>query len=256
MTLKLPHTLTFSAPSAGVQGELEAVTSAPGSIGLLLIEDHLVMRAALRLLLDNCRELRVVGEAANRGEALSLCARLQPDVVLLDLDLADGSSVEEIPLLLEAAPAARVLVLTGMTDVALHCRALGRGAVGLVRKDQPPEVLLLAIERVWRGELWVEPTLMRSALSQNPLAQPVGAERGRRDIVGVASLTPREREIIAYVGQGLKSKQMAHHLYLSERTIHNHLASVFRKLDVSDRVELVLFAQRHGLLSLPAAVPP
>jgi len=213
---------------------------------LLLVEDHLVMRAALRLLLDHNAELAVVGEAAHRKEALALATSLQPDVILLDLELADGSSEAEIPNLLEAAPQARVLVLTGTTDLALHCRALGLGAAGVVRKNQPPETLLLALERVRNGELWVEPALMRTALSQNATPE-------RRGTVGVNALTPREREIVVLVGEGLKNKQIARRLYLSERTVHNHLASIFRKIEVSDRLDLVLFAQRHGLLAGPSA---
>lgn len=212
---------------------------------LFLIEDHLVMRAALKLLLDSRADLQVVGEAANREEALhGLQSSLQtPDIILLDLELSDGTSADFIPMLRQAAPTSRVLVLTGTPDMTLHRRALGLGAMGLVRKEQPPETLLRAIERVRNGEVWIEPALM-----QNTFATPQHFA-GESDIkMRIASLSPREREIVALIGHGLKNKPLAARLFLSERTVHSHLASIFRKLSVADRTELALFAAHHGLL--------
>ncbi len=216
---------------------------------LFLIEDHLVMRAALKLLLDSRADLQVVGEAANRGEALhGLQSSLQaPDIILLDLELSDGTSADFIPMLRQAAPSSRVLVLTGTPDMTLHRRALGLGAMGLVRKEQPPETLLRAIERVRNGEVWIDPVLM-----QNTFATPqhLASESDiQSDIkMRIASLSPREREIVALIGQGLKNKPIAARLFLSERTVHSHLSSIFRKLSVADRTELALFAAHHGLL--------
>ena len=212
---------------------------------LFLIEDHLVMRAALKLLLDSRADLQVVGEAANREEALhGLQSSLQtPDIILLDLELSDGTSADFIPMLRQTAPSSRVLVLTGTPDMTLHRRALGLGAMGLVRKEQPPETLLRAIERVRNGEVWIEPALM-----QNTFATPQHLA-GESDIkMRIASLSPREREIVALIGQGLKNKPIAARLFLSERTVHSHLSSIFRKLSVADRTELALFAAHHGLL--------
>lgn len=212
---------------------------------LFLIEDHLVMRAALKLLLDSRADLQVVGEAANRAEALRglLELSLPPDIILLDLELSDGAGVDFIPILLEAASPCRVVVLTGTPDMALHRRALELGAMGLVRKEQPPETLLRAIERVRNNEMWIEPALMQSAL-----AAPHHSDGDSNIKARIATLSPREREIVALIGQGLKNKPIAARLFLSERTVHSHLASIFRKLSVADRTELALFAARHKLL--------
>lgn len=212
---------------------------------LFLIEDHLVMRAALKLLLDSRADLQVVGEAANREEALhGLQSSLQtPDIILLDLELSDGTSADFIPMLRQTAPSSRVLVLTGTPDMTLHRRALGLGAMGLVRKEQPPETLLRAIERVRNGEVWIEPALM-----QNTFATPQHLASESDIKMRIASLSPREREIVALIGQGLKNKPIAARLFLSERTVHSHLSSIFRKLSVADRTELALFAAHHGLL--------
>jgi len=112
-----------------------------------------------------------------------------------------------------------------------------------VRKEQPPETLLRAIERVRNGEVWIEPALM-----QNTFATPQHLASESDIKMRIASLSPREREIVALIGQGLKNKPIAARLFLSERTVHSHLSSIFRKLSVADRTELALFAAHHGLL--------
>jgi DNA-binding NarL/FixJ family response regulator len=216
-----------------------AMTSA-APIQILIVEDHLIMSTALRLLLNSQANFSVVGEASNREAACELTAKTLPDIVLLDLFLSDGDSIALIPALLESAPQARIVVLTGAPDIALHRRALTLGATGLVLKEQPAEVLLTAIERVHKGEVWIDSTLLAELMKPAP---PAIAESGP-----VASLTAREREIVGAIGIGLRNKQIAERFFISERTVHNHLASIFRKLDVSDRLELALYAGSHGLV--------
>jgi two-component system nitrate/nitrite response regulator NarL len=207
-------------------------------IQVLIVEDHLIMSTALRLLLNSQANLCVIGEASNRGAACELATRIAPDIVLLDLFLSDGESLPLIPALLDVAPQARIVILTGAPDIALHRRALTLGATGIVLKEQPAEVLLSAIERVYSGEIWIDRSLLAELM--NPASPPVSGP--------IASLTPREREIIGAVGIGLRNKQIAERFFISERTVHNHLASIFRKLDVGDRLELALYASSHGLL--------
>ncbi len=207
-------------------------------IQVLIVEDHLIMSTALRLLLNSQANLSVAGEASNRTAAREMAESTLPDIVLLDLFLTDGDSLPLIPDLLKIAPKARIVVLTGAPDVALHRRALTLGATGLVLKEQPAEVLLTAIERVHGGEVWIDRSLLTELMmpAPTPVASPI------------TSLTPREREIIGAIGIGLKNKQISERLFISERTVHNHLASIFRKLDVSDRLELAIYAGNNGLL--------
>ncbi|RYG67297.1 response regulator transcription factor [bacterium] len=211
------------------------------SIRVLIVEDHLIMSTALRLLLNSQENLCVVGEASNRDKARELAATTSPDIVLLDLFLTDGDSLPLVSDIRVAAPRARVVILTGSPDVSLHRRALKLGATGLVLKEQPADVLLTAIDRVHQGEVWIDRSLLAQLMAPEPVAAPCPAD----------SLTPREREIIGAIGIGLKNKQIADRFFISERTVHNHLASIFRKLEVSDRLELALYAGNHGLL-LPA----
>lgn len=211
-------------------------------IQVLIVEDHLIMSTALRLLLNSQSHLNVLGEASNRVAAREMATALAPDIVLLDLFLTDGESLSLVPELLEIAPKTRVLVLTGVPDTAIHRRALALGVTGLILKEQSADVLICAIERVHSGQIWIDPSLLSELVAPvAPIAAPI------------ASLTAREREIIGAVGLGLRNRQIAERLFISERTVHNHLASIFRKLGVGDRLELAIYAGDHGLLEPRAA---
>jgi len=218
------------------------------SIHVLLIEDHAVVRAGLRLLLESRPGLVVVGEAANHADALALATREQPDVILLDLALGAENGLDLLPRLLTAAGRARVLILTGVVDVEDHRQAIRRGAMGLVLKEQAPEVLLKAIEKVHAGEVWLDRAMLARVLGEmvSGAAKPANVEATQ-----IATLTEREREVIALVGEGLKNKQIGDRLSISETTVRHHLTSAFAKLGVESRLEMVIFAHRHGLHKWP-----
>lgn len=218
-------------------------------IRVLIVDDHAVVRAGLRMLLESHPGMSVVGEAGNRAGALAAAAREKPDVILLDLDLGGSSALDFLSELLVAAPRARVLILTGVSDSELHRSAMRLGAVGLVFKEQAPETLLKAIEKVHAGESWLERTMMADLIDEMAHArqpQPADPEAAR-----IAKLTDREREIIAFLGEGLKNKQIAGHLFISEVTVRHHLTAIFAKLGVADRLDLLIYAYRHGLARPP-----
>jgi DNA-binding NarL/FixJ family response regulator len=210
----------------------------------LIVDDHLVVRAGLRLLIESRPGLVVVGEAANHADALSLAAREQPDIILLDLALGAESGRDLLPELRSAASQSRVLVLTGVSDAVEHRQAIRQGAIGLVLKEQAPEVLLKAIEKVYAGEVWLDRAMLANVLGEMVLggAKPADAEATR-----IAMLTDREREVIALVGEGLKNKQIGDRLSITETTVRHHLTSIFTKFGVESRLEMVIFAHRHGL---------
>ena len=130
--------------------------SPPSPIRILIVDDHAVMRMGLRLLLEGQPDLLVVGEAATSAEALAAATCGAPDVILLDLDLGGESAIDSLPALRTAAPQARVLLLTGVRDPALHRQAVRCGAMGLIRKETAAGVLLQAIRKVQAGEVWLE----------------------------------------------------------------------------------------------------
>jgi two-component system nitrate/nitrite response regulator NarL len=225
------------------------MTTAPiPSIRVLLVEDHAVVRAGLRLLIESRRGLSVVGEAANHADALALTAREQPDIILLDLDLGTENGLNILPGLRAAAGQAHVLVLTGVRDVAEHHRAIRQGAMGLVLKEHAPEVLLKAIEKVHAGEIWLDRAMLATVLNEMVSGQagPANAEATR-----IATLTERERQVIGLVGEGLKNKQIGDRLSITETTVRHHLTSIFTKLGVGSRLEMVIFAHRHNLTTWP-----
>jgi DNA-binding NarL/FixJ family response regulator len=224
-----------------------AVQQDAAPIRILLVEDHLLVRTALRMLIDATPSLRVVGEASNCADGLAQAARERPDIVLLDLVLGAESGLDLLPELARTVPDARVIVLSGVQDVNMRRQAIRLGAMGLVHKDAAAEVLLKAIERVHRGEAWIDRMLTADALRHAALMERANIGENDR----IASLTPRERELVALVGEGLKNRQITERLKISEATVRNHLTSIFSKLEVGDRFELALYAYRHRLAKLP-----
>jgi two-component system nitrate/nitrite response regulator NarL len=219
-------------------------------VRVLIVDDHGIMRAGLRMLLESQPDITVVGEAATCAEALALANCTQPDIILLDLDLGGENAIESMPALLSTAPETRILVLTGVRDPEVHRQAIRHGAVGLVLKEKAVETLLEAITRVRAGEVWLEPTMIARVLGD--LTRPQPSPQISPEAAKIARLTEREREVIALVGEGLRNKHIAERLYISEATVRHHLTAIFAKLGVSDRFELAIYAYQHGLAKPPA----
>jgi two-component system nitrate/nitrite response regulator NarL len=218
-------------------------------IRILLVDNHIVMRQGLRMLIESQRDMKVVAEAARCDEALEATAQEIPDIVLLDLDLGVCSGLDIIPQLISNHKDVRVLVLTGVRDCELHRRAIRLGAAGIVMKEQEGETLLKAIRKVSACEMWIDRSttaFIFQELHRDSKSRRLDTERARID-----SLTPREREVVALIAQGLGASRIAKELFISEKTVRNHLASIFDKLTVSDRLELAIYAVRHGMAPLP-----
>ncbi|MGA9773740.1 MAG: response regulator transcription factor [Blastocatellia bacterium] len=218
-------------------------------IRVLLVDDHLVVRTGLRMIIDSQPDMKMVGEAGNRAEALALAASENPDIILLDLDMGDFNGTEIIADLLAAANAARIIILTGMRSTEVYKKALMLGAMGIVAKDKAADVLINAIKVVRRGEAWLDPATTASMLGEmsrapKPKTPDPEAEK-------IATLTNREREVVTLIGEGIRNKEIADRLFISETTVRHHLTSIFDKLDVGDRVELLIYAYKHKLADPP-----
>ena len=214
---------------------------------ILIIDDHLMVRAGLRMVLE-ASGIKVVAMAGGRAEALELAVSETPDVILLDFDLAGEDGLSFLPELREAANNARVLVVTGIRDPETHRRAVRLGAMGVVLKDHTVEILIKAIEKVHAGEVWLDRTTMGNVL--NEMTRKT-SDQVDPDEAKLKTLTERERQVVTLIAEGLKNKQIAGRLFISETTVTHHLSSIFSKLDVSDRLELVLYAFGHNLARLP-----
>lgn len=232
-----------TAASVVALGE-EGASAAP--IRLLMVDDHAMVRRSLCGLLERYPHMRVAGEASTGQEALQWLQKETADIILLDLLLKNETGIDLLPLLQQAAPQARIIILTGWHDVLMHRRAISLGAQGLVLKDQAFDVLFKAIERVHQGEMWIDRNLMADVIAD------MNTSRHKPDpeIAKIATLSPREREVIELIGCGMKNKQIADRLFISETTVRHHLTSIFNKLEVTDRLELVIYAFRHKICVL------
>ena len=225
---------------------MEPSTSHAGTpIRVLLVDDHRVVRAGLRALLDYRPCFAVVGEADNLADALAVAGRERPDIILLDLLIGKENGLDYIPKLQAASKDSRVIILTCLHDSAVQRRALQLGAMGLVVKEESAEVLLKAIKKVHSGEAWIDRTMMAGLISE--ISRPGDKSEHTLQADRIETLTKREREVVKLVADGLKNKQIASRLSISAITVRHHLTAIFAKLEVADRFELIVFAHRNHL---------
>jgi DNA-binding NarL/FixJ family response regulator len=222
-------------------------------IRILLVDSHEMMRTALRLLIEKHGGITVVGEAACRDEAVAVATIEQPDITLVNFHLGSQEGFDFIPDLHAAARKTRVLVLTGVQDPDIHTRAMLLGAIGIVSKGQSAAVLTKALEKVSEGEAWIDRTTIANVLSE--LSHRNGSTQIDYDAVKIASLTRREKQVVSLACSGLRNKEIGSKLCISVATVRHHMGSIFSKLDVSGRLDLIIYANRHGLVDLRGADP-
>jgi DNA-binding NarL/FixJ family response regulator len=208
-------------------------------VRVLIADDHGIVRSGLRLLLERQPDIEVVGEAADGAEARELAIRERPDLAILDVRMPKLTGLQVTRELKRQAPEVAVLILSMHDDERYLFEALKAGASGYVLKTQADADLLEAIRAVERGEPFLTPT------AQQALIKDV-LERGREP--GEEDLTPREEEIVKLVAEAHTTKEIAEILHLSEKTVENHRGNAMRKLGMRDRVELVRYAIRRGLI--------
>lgn len=211
-------------------------------IRILLADDHAVLRAGLRALLETDEEFHVVAEAGDGDQTLRLVAKLEPDVVLFDLEMPGPGGIETTRRIVESAPKSRVLVLTAYEEDALVREAMAAGASGFIVKRAVESELLNAIRAVHRGQVYVHPFVLGALLKPPP---PKVAPPKVRDHDG---LTSREVEVLRFIAKGYTNRQVADALKLSIRTVESHRANLMGKLGMETRVQLVNYATEHKLL--------
>ena len=211
-------------------------------IRIVLADDHGVLRAGLKALLNADDEFHVVAEAWEGDQVLRLAAKLKPDVVLLDLNMPGPGNLEVTRRIIEAAPKSKVLVLTAYEEDGLVQEVLKAGASGYILKRAVESELLNAIRAVQRGEIYVHPFMMRALLK--PQGQKVAPKKDRDG----EALTPREVEVLRFIARGYTNRQISESLKLSVRTVESHRANLMGKLGLQTRVQLVRYAAEHKLL--------
>jgi DNA-binding NarL/FixJ family response regulator len=209
---------------------------------VLLADDHTLIRAGLRTLLESLQGVEVVGEAGDGHEALRLAEVLRPDVVLLDVGMPGLNGLEVAGRLVTSDPAIRVLILSMHTSEEYVLRALRAGCAGYLLKGSAVSELEIAVRAVARGETYLSP-----AVSKRVVDDYVSRTGGAADPLD--ALTPRQREILQLAAEGHSSKEIAQTLGLSPRTVEAHRAQLMERLDIHDLAGLVRFAVRVGLVT-------
>ncbi|MDN5564556.1 MAG: response regulator transcription factor [Luteococcus sp.] len=218
-------------------------------IRLLLADDQAMVRAGFRMVLDAQTDMSVIGEAGDGAEAVRLTGELSPDVVLMDIRMPTMDGVEATRRISEAyADATRVLVLTTFDLDEYVYAALQAGASGFLLKDAGPAELLAAIRAVHSGESVVAPSATRRLLERFLPSLPAGPLEQRNAQERLSVLTEREREILVEVGRGLTNSEIAGKLFLAEATVKTHIGHILAKLNLRDRIQMVVLAYDTGLV--------
>lgn len=211
-------------------------------IKILIADDHLIIRQGLRLILETESDFKLVGEASDGAEAVSLCKKLKPDVVLMDLRMPNMDGLTAIEKLREEQPEIAVIILTTFNEDELMLRGLQAGARGYLLKDTGRSTLFDTIRAASRGETLLKPEIMARVLAQK------NAPQTKSKSGSTFNLTEREYEVLESVARGERSKEVASHLGISERTVKAHLASIYNKLGVDSRAAAIAVAAQNGLL--------
>jgi DNA-binding NarL/FixJ family response regulator len=215
--------------------------SGPDPIRILVADDHPVYRDGLRLLVDRSPDLRLVGEAASGTAAVAIAAETSPDVILMDLRMPEMSGIEATRQILAGRPAARILVLTMSEDDDSLFAAMRAGARGYLPKDSDSDDLLRAIRAVAVGDV-----IFGESIATR-LQAFFGAGRARPASNPFPELTNREDEILELIARGTSNAAIARELGISDKTVRNHVANVFNKLQVADRAQAIVRAREAGL---------
>ncbi len=214
-------------------------------IKIIIADDQRLMREGLKTILELEEDMTVPGTAANGKEALELCRRLAPDIVLMDIRMPEMDGVEATKLITAEIPATRVIVVTTFDDDELIIKALKAGAKTYLLKDLPSEKLLSVIRATYEGDIVLQPEIAARLVERASGDQAADADRAPGH--QTEALTGREKEILALMAEGLNNSDIAARLYLSEGTVKNQVSVIYGKLGTNDRTQAVLLALKHHL---------
>lgn len=208
---------------------------------VVIADDHAVVRAGLRALIHDEIGLDLIGEAAGGFEAIELVEKNQPDVLVLDISMPDLDGISVTRKLKPNFPDLCILILTLHEDEAMLKEAIKAGASGYILKRAAESELISAIQVILRGDMYVDPSMLRSLLGESKPASP-------QQETPVESLTPRETDILKLIVGGYTNRQIGEHLNISIRTVEGHRANISDKLGLHSRLELVRYARQHGMI--------
>jgi DNA-binding NarL/FixJ family response regulator len=221
-----------------------------GGIHVAIADDYPVLLAGMRQSLAPCDEIVVVAECTRISDLLTQVALKKPDVVLLGCETSLENLAQQLRSVAERHADAKVIVFTGRTSLDFHETALRNGAKGVLSKHCAPEWIARTVTKVFQGDLCFDPALTHRVLSTLVHRKPAELPPAK---AGIASLTGRENQIISRICQGMRNTDIASKLYISDATLAHHLTSIYRKLGLADRTELLLYAHNNGISTLKAS---
>ena len=230
-------------------GGAERPGEVSGTISVVLADDQALMRMGFRMVLEAEEDIAVVGEASDGTSALAQAKALHPDVILMDVRMPGMNGIEATERIAQECPGTRVLILTTFDLDEYAFAGLRAGASGFLLKDTRPTELAEAIRTVASGEAVVSPRITQRMLEMFATSLPNSGTPAQASDPRIDSLTPREKEILVLMSQGMSNAEIAEHLVVSATTVKTHVGNVLAKLDVRDRVQAVVVAYETGLMT-------
>jgi len=227
----------------------EMTSTSPENIRIVIIDSNRLVRAGLRMLIENQPGFFVPHEADTCKEGLQFLDGSPTQIILFNLDSNGGNQLDELPLLLAGPQSPLVILLADALDPGVYGRAVSLGVKGVVGNTQSTDVLFKAIRAVHQGSIWLDRSMMATAIAN--LSREMKEAQSDPERNKISTLTERELQVVRLVCLGLKNKQVASQLFISQATVRHHLTSIFNKLDLSDRLELILYAFRQHLAEPP-----
>jgi DNA-binding NarL/FixJ family response regulator len=216
-------------------------------IRVFLITSFTIIHDSLKILIEDNFGINVSGSAVDLNDIGENAELNNSDVVLIYLMDGDNESIEIISELLQHFPKIRIVVVINNDDFINQSRAMELGAIGIVQKEKSARTLINALRQAHSGEAFVDQILLSKLLKQKNTPESITAKHCG---FGIASITTREKDVIAMIGEGLNNKEISKRLFISEATVRHHLSTIFRKLEVEDRINLVIYAYQHKLLQI------
>ncbi len=211
-------------------------------INVLIADDHSMFRQGLKQILELEEDIRVIGQACNGDEAIRLARKEKPDVILMDINMPGTNGLQAIKTIREENEFSKIIVLTIHDDREYLFKALQMGAQGYVLKDAESQVLVNAIRSIYNGDSYIQPNMTKELVRE--FYRVTRYEKPKDE---TSNLTAREIEVLELIAEGMLNKEIARTLYISEKTVKNHVSNIFRKLNVSDRTQAAIYAIKHNI---------
>lgn len=216
------------------------------NITVMIADDHVLLREGLKQILDLEEDIDVVAQAGDGKEAVEKAMKCKPDVILLDINMPKMSGIEALRRFKDLGASSKIIMLTIHDDREYLCETIKIGANGYILKDSDADSLIKAIRDVNNGKTYIQPSVASLLIEEINSKE----KETNGDLLKVEALTKREYEVLTLVAEGLNNREIAERLFISEKTVKNHVSNIFKKIHVNDRIQAAIFAYRNNIKKL------